>query len=340
MKGLRYILFTWCFTIFCAVQGQVECSNALVRANTIYGQGDLQGAIDQLEGCYSNFTSSEQRFEASRLLALAYLNKDDYEIAHTHIRNMLELRPNYARYSIGNDPKNLSNLITAYDVSPVLSMGIYAGTSVQSPKIKTNYNPYEQGKSKYLNSLGYSVGAEAIWSLNNSLQLNANVYLQGGSIEQEISEIDQLTIKYKELYDLISVSVGAQHRYHLSTLWSANVGPHLGFGNLFDDHMLVTHEYANSNEINQFSSGGLDNRLKNQFFGGLSVELNRKMQLGSLGIRWQYDHFMKPLINEESRLNDLDFALNSLYFNDLVKLRSHHFQLVYTFPLQYRIKRD
>ncbi len=335
-KRISHTLLALCL-VFSAVA--LDCNNALVDANELYKNGELNEAVKRIENCMSSFENSDERFEAQRLLALTYIALNNQDKAEEAIEALFKERPNYANYTQGQDPRALSQLILSYTVVPSSKLGFFAGLGANSVQVKRSLNPYNQGEHKYRTTGGYMFGFNYTQRINDKFDLDIRVSNQGGSIQHDLRGIDNIDILYKERYSLIAGSVALDYRGSLDNKLNWSCGPHLGYGYLLSDHRLVTHESLQSNDKIQYSSDGMPSRNKNQLFVGAHAGVSKDLIFGQLGFRVQYDHFTNTMANPETHLDDLDFELTSLYIGDELMLRNLSFQINFNFPISYRISK-
>jgi hypothetical protein len=337
MRRFKYILIAILLFVSNDGIGQVDCNTSLSEAYNLYKTGSFDSAISRLKGCFSSFKSSDERFEAHRIFALAYSAKGEMDSADIHARLILKERPDHIKYTQGHDPKQLSRLLEKYRVLPAMYFSLFLGPNLNTIMVDSRRNPYVGSNSSYNNRIGYTIGLGLNFHLKDRLFFQASVSELAGSMEHEIRGLNGMNLFYTEQYKLASLTSGLSYQWLNKPNWKANVEGNLGYAHLHFDHRLVTHEITTDPDRINFSDNGLSIRDRNQLFGSVGISIERKLLKGSLGFRWQYDYYFKTLANASSHGDHTNFDLNSLYFSDLVKLRIHQFQLVYKIPISYKV---
>lgn len=150
---------------------QETCAEKLVKANTLFEQGRIEEAIILSKPCASKSNDLTSRWQAYRMMAMAYLAIQQNEEARKAAEEMLELNPTY-QSNLRNDPGEFIALLKSISVIPKFSLGLAfsAGANYTYPFVTATYTGAAYLK-KYTVKQSYQFGAVAGYNFNKVLSL-------------------------------------------------------------------------------------------------------------------------------------------------------------------------
>ena len=339
MKRLIYICglitFSLLQTELCSAQ---NCENSLSSAYQLYQNGKLTECISTLKNCLDSYQNSDERFEAHRLIALSYFGLSQAEQANFHMTALLKERPNYQLLSRANDPVAFAQMIEQFEVQPLWQLNVYAGIQSIRPIILENRLAFPQASSNYQSQMGYEAGMGMIRSLNDRLGIRLAMGALGGSIEHQIQLNESQDQQYNESFDLLDLSIQGLYTLPLSSSWTMELGAGFGAAYFYSSQMFVEFRNAGDPDLIQFSASGLDQRRKFQPSIIFNLGLFKDLVNGSLGIEIGHREFLSSTIATDQAYDQLDFNLDALYVNDILRLRSSSIHITYRVPLSYAIR--
>jgi hypothetical protein len=149
---------------------QDNCATAVTRATKSYELGNLDEVISIITPCIDDLTFDD-RWQAHRLLALAYLFRDEHELADKEIHAMLRLNPKYDR-NPDRDPYELLQAMQGYETGPGFSVMAHFGLTTTSPNVVRSYGLSAVPQpGTYTGSLATAMGLGLEYHLSRSLSI-------------------------------------------------------------------------------------------------------------------------------------------------------------------------
>jgi hypothetical protein len=337
MNSIKYIL---CFVLICvstAIYSQSDCENAIFDANNYYKKGQLDECINKLESCIKFLTTDKEKVEGYRLLALSNMGRND-SLVHLYIRKMLSYEPQYIEYSSGQDPRAFKRLLDQYTVSPKVTLGVILGPSLGSPILIENRNSLSNITSEYKSRMGFAFGLIGEYKIEEGMKMEASLNQFSTTISHEVVSSDFYYQSYKEAFSFVSLDIGASYFFKINPGFRLTGGYHVGLNFLTHGRYFVDVENTNTEEVNQFSSSDISRRNKFQFFGKLHIGLEKRYKLSEMGARVSLMNSFTPTVNNNATKSDFEFE--SLYSFDQIAIRSIAFELYYSVPISFDVKRN
>ncbi len=108
-KFIAFFALYFTFTILS--QAQETCAEKLVKANTYFELGRFGEAIRLAKTCATPSNKVSERWQAYRILAMAYIINNQLDSGRWAAENMLELNPTYKPSAL-KYPKNFITLLS------------------------------------------------------------------------------------------------------------------------------------------------------------------------------------------------------------------------------------
>ena len=199
--------------LLCAshVRAQDNCATAVTRAAKSYEIGNLGDVVTILTPCLGSL-SSDDAWQAYRLLALSYLFQDQPAKADTAIDEMLRINPRYER-NPERDPYEFTRALDRYDWYPLLSFSARIGASIASPNVLRTYS-LDAGagtQATYSGGLGTTFGVGMEFHLSRSLSVGAEVLSLTSVYTRESSNAFNFQTSYTEHLSYFTVPVFAKY---------------------------------------------------------------------------------------------------------------------------------
>jgi|GEM_PF-1397734 len=316
---------------------QENCKNSLYEANVLYETGKVKEAIERLLPCMNTKMPSEERFEASRFLAIAYQNINELEQSKIYIEKMLHQKPDYQKVP-NNDPADFTRLVDQFVVSPKLDYGIQIGALFNNPSLVQSYSMFNVPQA-YDVAPGFSLALTANYHINSKLQLRGALGFKGIGIQHELKSEDGWNKNYSENLRMMSLTVSPRYIIALSKKVNVYGGLNAGLGLISNSRVIVKTDNVKENSTEYNTRDGLTDKNKMQPHFGLLAGFNFPLQRGALELEVSYDWYLSNVTNKDQRFSDPDFIFLAQYTADDIKLRVFQLSLNYTLPGIYRIKK-
>ena len=312
-----------------------QCEDALLNAINLYDAGQIGKSIDILEPCVGTISDKDQRFEAYKLLAIAYQYIGSPEESEEYMVLMLMERPDFLEHP-NNDPIEFNEEIHKFRVEPKIELGLSFGPISTGVKVKQSYSANFENQS-YSRTGGYYVAAVGHYSLWEGLLAKMSLGFINTSINHNIEDGEIWSQRYNERLNFLDFGFGIAKGYFLTK--SLSFYPEINFGSSI---MVLSKSYVEKTnpyrvEIDQETSNSLEYRNRFQIFGGLSAGLIYGLDNVSVGVQLAHRVYSRTTVDQDARYENTDFMFNSLYVPDDVKLRMTSFSLSLFYPIRYSI---
>lgn len=314
-----------------------DCSDAIYRADKMYANGQISQVIESLEPCVSGSLNADERFEAYRLLALAYLNNQDQEKADEYIRKLLMIKPQYQKYP-NNDPLELTRRINQFDVSAKYSVGFDVGFNLNSVKLIKSYSVYSSPQS-YVTSPGYQFGGSFNYAFIKNWSVEAGVFYYGLFIKHQIDNAGGQKQIYKETQQFFSP--GLNLTYNRKVHGSIELYAGVGFGNAFltSSNVFFTSENIESKNIRLATRNSFDDRTKSIVYTSEKIGVSIPFNIGRLHLECMWLQYQSNAVIANRRMSDRAFIYSNQYINDDFKNRPMMVNAGISWPVKYQVKK-
>jgi hypothetical protein len=335
MKNVLLIILIFLSTISFGAEN--VCNDALYTANKLYEEGKFKEAVTLLEPCLnSNSLVGNEKFDATRLLALCFINLNQMESAEIYVQRMLNLRSDYQMFHYV-DPKQLTSLLNQYQVEEKLYIGGQAGLAMTQAKILKNYSPANT-PSTYYSQFALSVGAMVEYKFGSNTSVLIQPSFSGINYQRELENVAGSKKLYSEQLAYFCIPLSA--RYYTS------IGPvplfaQAGFeaGNLIHSFADVQSTKLLDGSILQSSTETTDYR--NKFLYGFNIGLGTEYVVGKLivGANISYKQYIPNAVLADRRYDNVDFILSAQYLDSDLTFNSLGLNLTVKHPILHNVHR-
>lgn len=315
---------------------QDMCKDALYEANKLFESGNIKECVERLEPCLKHKKGKEETIETYHLLAQAYQNLNDNTNAQKYIRKMLVLKPDYQQFP-NIDPLDFSRLVNQYSVSPKLYWGFKAGINRNSVDLKKSYSAYSSTQS-YNPLTGFQLGATGDYRFSKGLSLNLDLQYSGLGINHIVDNAGGWKQEYTEQqnYFMTNLLISKYFKPLKGIQFYAGAGISAAY--LLNTNVFLESTNLETGSTQQATQDPIDYRNRLQTAGNVHLGLAYPFFQGIIGIETNYLHFFGVTVNEDKRMDDLNFIFNNQYVNDDISLRLMTINLTYKLPVVWRIE--
>ena len=176
MNQKRIALLILFLTLFLSKNIYAQgCLENLYKAQKLLDAGNTAGCLEYSIPCSVKGKKTSIRWQAYRLMSIAYLLQGQTDSARVAAENMLDINPTYTP-NLLKDPKDFINLIRSIEVIPKFSMGIAlsVGTNTTLPSISKSYIVADYRKT-YSVKNGFQFGTNIGFNFNPNLALSMGI---------------------------------------------------------------------------------------------------------------------------------------------------------------------
>lgn len=262
---------------------QETCPEKLIQAASNFDQGRIDEAIDLCNSCKTSENLSD-RWQAYRLLSMAYLVNNQPKEARTAAEFMLEIHPVYEA-DLLNDTKEFTQLLGQIEIIPKFSLGITAmyGANYSIPNVTGFYAPTDYVKD-YKNIMGSQMGVVMGYNPGSRHRIDLTLMSKTRKYGMSYTAFDN-AIEIEETLRTFDFPI--LYHYSLIPKNAIKVGVSVGgYGsillNSFNDLSLVNSEA--SHEVKHYSSKTRRNVFNYGLCGG--IEVTKKVKTGRFSLIW------------------------------------------------------
>ncbi len=313
-----------------------NCATAVVRAAKSYEIGNFTDVVSILTPCLGSL-SSDDKWQAYRLLALSYLFQDKPKEADTAIDLMLRINPRYER-NPERDPYEFLRALDRYDWYPELSVSARLGAALASPNVLRNYSldPVAGHAASYSGTIGTSFGIGMEYHLNRAFALGLEVLSLTSIYTRESTNLFDFRTSYSEHLTYFTAPVYAKYELH-----AGPVTPFVTAGAFvqFVPSASASVNGTDSTGGKQLSASGLDatDRRKSVVSGVMfGAGLQYALSTGSLLFSVRYFHSLIDGVIGTQRYSDPTLVNGYYYLDDDLAMRNVEFSLGYLYHVNFR----
>jgi hypothetical protein len=318
---------------------QSPCAIALDEATRAYDEGRLADAVAILSPCID--FNREQRWQAYRILALAYIFDDRPELAEEAVDRMLELNPTY-QINEARDPIELIRIIEQYTIVPWVAITGRGGLSITGRAIDEPRSVVQTsdvaGSRRF--TLGNDLGVGALVSITPDIALGVEALssTRAYSLSQR-SQAGSVT-EYSERLSYLTVPAMLQYRFDLGP-----VVPHIAAGYFYQLLLGATSDIATRpndtaavfEDQGVLSTEGRRARSNHGLAFGAGVSL--RLPVGFLSFDGRYELGFGDIVRSDERYNDDELLIRYLYVDNGFRLRNFILSIAYVYPLSFSATR-
>lgn len=325
-KFIHKFILVNCMVFFClALNAQEECTFTLSKAQKLYDAGSIEQIPEMLQPCIENGFTDEEKQQALKLIALAYLFDKNNKEADKAMLNFLK---EYPEYEIGaSDQAEFIQLFNTYRTYPIGSVGAVIMTNSAYP-YATHLRETSPvvGKGTYSNSgIGFSGGVEYQQYIMPRLDISLEVlYVTDAYQYKSTNAENQGYLSFTETQGYLQFPFTVL--YNPYNIWKLSTFVRGGVNVGYLLSSTATGQYSiQSNLSNPITYSGtniISYRNPMQFWGIVGAGFNLNIiPHGTIMLDLRYNIGLKKQNNSVNDLNDFadkfgfnenDFKLNNL----------------------------
>ena len=319
-----------------SLRAQDNCATAVTRAAKSYEIGNLTDVVAIITPCLGSL-SSDDAWQAYRLLALSYLFQDQPAKADSAIDAMLRINPRYER-NAERDPYEFLRALDRYDWYPQLSVSARVGGALASPNVLRSYtlDPLAGHAATYSGSIGASFGLGMEYHLNRSLALGVEILSVTSIFTRESVNSFSFDTKYTEHLSYFTLPVYARYELHTGV-----VSPYITAGAFLQflpsASSSVSGTDAAGTAVNS-TSGDIATDRRTAIVPGFLFGAGVQYALGNGtltgGVR--YLHGLVDNIVGTQRYADQTLLYPFYYLDDDLSMRNFEVSIAYLYHLNFR----
>lgn len=314
-----------------------NCTEKIFVASKLLEAGKTQETIEMVYPCTQISNQESSRWQACRLLVIAFQAQGKEDSARKYGEQMLELNPSYTVNPL-KDPKSMEGLLSKIVVMPRYTFGlaVSAGSNITIPSVQqgyvvADYNKTYRGKnsSQFGTNLGFYFSPR--WKMDLGLLATTKSF----AIDYGF---DKFRLKYSEKLTYLELPVTV--KYILRPGQRLRFFGSMGFFSgriLFSDNSLESFNIESNEKfsLNNFSS--MERRIKMNYglFTGLGIYY--KLRNGQFNFETNYYRNLRRVNNATTRYAYSDLVYNYYYADDDLVLHNLTMNVGYSFFLKYKI---
>jgi Outer membrane protein beta-barrel domain len=324
---------------FSIVNGQTDCSNLLINANSAYNQGKYEQVITLLNSnIYECNFNKIEREQATKILASALSKIDEVEEAEKLVYNLLKKNPNYVVQTTV-DPKPFVSILNKFERSPRSVIGFNVGEYLPFVNIDKNYSIWDAAdySSKYKTESNLSFSLHYQYFITKKLSVSLEPEITSLIFSREINATNMVDISYSEKATLLKIPVLVSYevfkRNNFSASLSAGIYSSYNWGNQYG----FNYQLPDAGLINL--NGELNNqRNANNIGYKTGIELAYSKDRLKFSAKIGYSSDFKPYSNSSNRYSSNDLLLDYYYIYDDIIINNLDFKLGVAYTFSYKIK--
>jgi hypothetical protein len=321
------------------VQSQ-NCLENLYTASKLLDGGNTDGCLSYAVPCSYKSNDESVRWQAYRLMSIAYLLKGNTDSARVAAENMLDINPTY-KPNLLKDPKEFISLLNRIVVIPKFTLGLAfsAGANFTSASISKSYVLSDYLKT-YRSLGGRQFGTEIGFSLNPNLLITLGI-LATQKRYGITYEFTNWKVEISEKLTYLDGLLTAKYIFLPKNRLRPFVqGGFLG-GYLLYDQNDFTSTYTpteQSFKLTKLNAIDRRNRPNIGICGGAGAYY--KINQGHISLTINYFHSFSQINDPEKRYNYPEQIYTYFYVDDDIILHNMAVSLGYTYYLNYKVYRS
>lgn len=316
-------------------QDKSACSNALYQANKEYEAGHFSQVLELLRPCLKNGFTTDEKFEAYRLMSLCYIYLTQSDSAKWSAAKMLKQKPSYQKFPYV-DPLDFTRLLEAFEVRPKLEFGISAGMNSNNVKPINNFS-VSGSPASFLTGTGFQIGGFFEYFPTSKISIVLGCSNENLKYSRKADDVNGWEQTYAEELNLFAIPLSL--RYLVFNSKSLRIYPEIGFQAAILSSASANIVMLNSNDeniqtpIDRFTQR---NKLNKAVKAG--VQLKYKLGPGDAGFNVSYANGLNNIVIPKRRYDNLEFILGNQYIDSDFKFNTFYYTFSYQFPLFYSVK--
>lgn len=318
------------------LRAQDNCRNAVFESDKLYEAGKITELIQNLEPCLENLKNKEEKFEACRLLALAYHETQNIEKSSFYMKAMLKLKPTYQQFPMV-DPISFSQKLNQFRVEPKLYLGLEGAPSLGYTILVESYSALPSTQY-YAPSLGWNSGLSLHIKTGANTRVSAAIKAQRIAVKHIMELSSNETLTMTETLKFATSQALFHYPFQPTEKIAVSLGTGLGLSYLWQAITLLETLNPGTGEIAQASKLSTDERNRLQPFFITQVNLEYPVGLGHIGFSPSWQIFLRTSVNPQERLSQPEFIFSNGYVSDDIRLRAINFTISYRHPIVFSVK--
>lgn len=340
MISQKYLLPFLAILLFSNTLKSQNCLENLYSANKLLDAGNTDECLSLVIPCSNKSNDESVRWQAYRLMSIAYLLKGNTDSSKIAAENMLDINPTY-RPNLLKDPKEFINQIKSIVVIPKFTFGLAASigsntTYVNIPKgyVVADYTKTYTSKSSFQfgTNIGFYISPKVTMDIGllatrKSYDIDYDFTNWKVNVKERLTYLDvPLTVKYLIMHQ-------KPLRFFVQ-------------GGFFGGYLLYTSNDFQSNytpqeqEYKLTKLNAMDRRSRWNFglTGGLGAYY--KTKIGDIGLQANYYRSFSNITNGDKRYEYIDQIYTYYYVDDDITLHNLAISVGYTRNLNYKVYRS
>jgi hypothetical protein len=315
------------------------CLENLYKAQKLLDEGKTDACLLLIRPCANKSNETSVRWQAYRLMSIAYIIKGQVDSSHFAAENMLEINPAY-KPNILKDPKDFINVLNTIIIIPrfVLGVALSIGSNTTLPEITSSYVV-----SDYLKT--YNAESSYQFGTNIGFYINPHMAIDIGLL----ATLKEYSMNYSFTDWMVNVD---EHLTYLDIPFTTKYifRPHnklsyFAQGGVFGGYLLYSQNnfsanYVPKNEtysLSKLNSIERRNRMNLGITAGIGASY--KMKQGNLSLQTNYYRSFSPIVKSDSRYNYSELIYTFFYIDDNIRLHNLALSIGYSFNINYTVYR-
>jgi hypothetical protein len=317
-----------------------DCLSSLYRANKLLDAGRAKECMDLITPCSKKINPISVRWQAYRLMSIAYILLGQTDSAKVVAESMLDINPTY-KPNLLRDPKDFINLLNSVVVIPKFTLGlaVSVGTNTTFASVPKSYAVADYKKTYSTSNYSFQLGTNFGIYLNPKLAIEFGVYATGKqySIDYNFSN---WKVYIKERLTYLDVPLTCKYVF-------SNLGRTRLFiqGGAFAGYLLYSANdfYSNFNssqQVNKLSNlNSLDRRNKLNYGFTAGLGMFYKVRNGHLSLQANYFGSLRQINQASQRYAYTEQMFTYFYVDDDIILHNLAVSIGYSVNMNYKVYR-
>lgn len=339
MKKIIVILYA--FIVSCSNLQAQNCLENLYNANKLLDAGKTEDCLTLVKPCSNSANEESIKWQAYRLMSIAYLVKGNTDSSNICAENMLDINPTY-KPNLLNDPKDFINQLNSIVVIPKFTLGLAfsIGTNSTFVSIPKGYVISDYTKTYTTNENSFQFGTNLGFYLNPKLALDIGILATRKKYAIDYS-FSNWEVNIKERLTYIDIPITA--KYIINPKERVRVFIQGGF---FSGYLIYASNDFKSNhepskqeyELNKLNSMDRRNRFNYGLTGGIGAFY--KIKTGHLSLQANYYRSFSIVTNNTTRYSYPEQVFTFYYVDDDIILHNLAISGGYIHNLNYKVYRS
>jgi opacity protein-like surface antigen len=337
---MRFFTF-FCFISFVGLAKSQDCLENLYTANKLLDAGKTHECMALVAPCSSSKNDISARWQAYRLMSIAYILQGQNDSAKIAAENMLDLNPTY-KPNLLRDPKAFINLVQSIVVIPKYTLGLAAsiGRNSTFTEIPKGYVVADYKKTYTTNRTSYQLGTNLGIYFNPKLALDIGLYVTGKNYEINYS-FSNWKVNVKERLNYLEIPITAKYIFKTinRTRFFAQAGVYAGY--LLFSFNDFESNYNNSEQIfrlKNLNSLERRNRINYGYTAGLGLVY--KLRNGHISLQADFYGSLAKINNPTKRYVYTEQIYTYFYVDDDIILHNLAINIGYSINMNYKVYRS